>query len=101
MFNIIRRKWKTWDLKEDGNILNDFKNRGVDKPGVLPNYHYRDDAKLLWEAIEKYVTDVVDKVYGELNAFIIKKGVINIHITHTHAYLLMLVKCNYNFMHGL
>ena len=31
---------------------------------LSPNYHYRDDAKLLWEAIEKYVTRIVNHFYG-------------------------------------
>ena len=72
MFNIIRKKWKSWDLKNDGNFKNNLKRRGVDKPGVLPNYHYRDDALLLWEAIEKYVTDVVNKVYGRFKFLVAK-----------------------------
>ena len=66
MFNIIRKKWSQWHLKENGNILKDFKRRGVDKAGVLPNYHYREDATLLWNAIEKYVSRVVDGVYSKL-----------------------------------
>ena len=64
MFNIIKRKWATWDLKEDGNLLKNLKKRGVDDEAALPNYHYRDDAKLLWEAISQYVAEIVDQVYG-------------------------------------
>ena len=64
MFNIIKKKWADWNLQENGNLLKDLKRRGVDKPGILPNYYYRDDAKLLWEAIEKYVTRIVNHFYG-------------------------------------
>ena len=64
MFNIIKKKWAEWNLKEDGNLLNDLKKRGVDNPDVLSNYYYRDDAKLLWEAITKYVATVVHHFYG-------------------------------------
>ena len=65
MFNIIRWKWDRWDLKKDGNLKTNLQERGVDAPGALPNYHYRDDAILLWDAIHKYVSAVVNSVYGE------------------------------------
>ena len=64
MFTIMAKKWAKWHLQEDGNLMKDLKRRGVDKPGVLPNYYYRDDAKLLWEAIERYVTRIVNHYYG-------------------------------------
>jgi arachidonate 5-lipoxygenase len=63
MFNIIRRKWATWDVKEDGNLLKNLKKREVDDETALPHYHYRDDAKLLWNAISEYVAEIVDNVY--------------------------------------
>lgn len=66
MFNIIKHNWSSWDLKEQGNLRRDLKTRGVDDTEALPNYHYRDDATLLWDAIFKYVTSVVNGVYGKL-----------------------------------
>ena len=69
MFNIIRKQWKNWDFKTNGVLKNDLKNRGVDQTGVLPNYHYREDALPLWNAIERYVSTVVNKVYGKLLSF--------------------------------
>ena len=66
MFNIIKKRWSQWNVQDHGNLMKDLKRRGVDKDGVLPNYHYRDDAILLWKAIEKYVTAFVNNVYGEL-----------------------------------
>ena len=65
MFNIVKHHWKDWSAKENGNFVNDLKNRGVDDTEALPNYHYRDDALLLWNAIHKYVGNVVSVVYGE------------------------------------
>ena len=65
MFNIIRANWKKWDLGKDGNLLNDLKNRGVDDTEALPNYHYRDDATLLWNTISKYVSTVINEFYGK------------------------------------
>lgn len=32
---------------------------------VLPGYHFRDDALLLYDAINKYVKNYVDLYYGE------------------------------------
>lgn len=67
MFNIIKHNWSNWSLKEHGNVLNDFKRRGVDDVEALPNYHYRDDATLMWNAIHKYVSAVVNSFYGKIN----------------------------------
>ena len=63
MFNIVKHHWKYWSAKENGNFVNDLKNRGVDDTEALPNYHYRDDALLLWNA--EYVGNVVSAVYGK------------------------------------
>ena len=64
MFNIIKERWAHWDVKEDGNLLKNFEKRGVADTEALPNYPYRDDAVPLWEAINRYVTTVVESVYG-------------------------------------
>lgn len=65
MFNIIKANWAEWDVKEHGNLINNLKHRGVDDTEALPNYHYRDDALLLWNAMIKYVKDVVQGFYGK------------------------------------
>ncbi|XP_071487669.1 polyunsaturated fatty acid 5-lipoxygenase-like [Diadema antillarum] len=67
---LIRRAWKTWDISRQGHLLHDMEDRDVDDPDVLPNYHYRDDGMLIYEAIEKCVRTVVNGHYG--NARIIK-----------------------------
>ena len=40
-----------------------FKARGVDDPSVLPNYPYRDDAMLYWDAIRNWVTAYLSIYY--------------------------------------
>jgi arachidonate 15-lipoxygenase len=40
------------------NMLpNELRSRGVDDPKLLPNYPYRDDALLIWNAIYQWVAD--------------------------------------------
>lgn len=41
----------------------DFAERGVDDKEVLPNYHFRDDAMLLWKRISELVTKVLTLFY--------------------------------------
>ena len=67
MFEIIRRSWKTWRLDVQGNLPRDLEDRGVADPEALPHYYYRDDAMLLWEAIKKYVSTVIEGHYGKLS----------------------------------
>ena len=64
MFNIIRTKYADWKITEQGNLVKDLALRGVDDVEALPGYHYRDDALLLWHAMDKYISSVVNKVYG-------------------------------------
>lgn len=63
MFNILKRVLPDWRLDVQGTLPNDLKARGVDDPEVLPNYHYRDDGLLLYDAILKYATKVVKGNY--------------------------------------
>ncbi|RXN21015.1 arachidonate 5-lipoxygenase-like isoform X1 [Labeo rohita] len=39
-----------------------MKARGVDNKEDLPNYYYRDDGMMIWEAVKSFVSDVV-KIY--------------------------------------
>lgn len=64
MFNIIAHNWNKWSVSDNGNIINDIKRRGVDDVEALPNYHYRDDAMLLWGAISRYAGLIIDVYYG-------------------------------------
>ncbi|XP_041478568.1 polyunsaturated fatty acid 5-lipoxygenase-like [Lytechinus variegatus] len=64
MMELIRRVWKDWNISKDGHMVHDLEDRGVNDPEVLPNYHYRDDGTLIYEAIEEYVRTVVNGYYG-------------------------------------
>ncbi|RXN14495.1 arachidonate 5-lipoxygenase-like isoform X1 [Labeo rohita] len=41
-----------------------MKARGVENKEDLPNYYYRDDGMMVWEAIKSFVADVVRIYYG-------------------------------------
>ncbi|XP_077984932.1 allene oxide synthase-lipoxygenase protein-like [Glandiceps talaboti] len=60
---LMRRKWKDWRLDVQGTFPNELKQRGVDDPDVLPNYYYRDDALLIYDAIHSYVSNIVNAHY--------------------------------------
>ncbi|XP_033121628.1 arachidonate 5-lipoxygenase-like, partial [Anneissia japonica] len=64
MFEIVRRRFKTWRLDVDGTFPKELESRGLHDPDVLPKYYFRDDALLLWHAISKYVTTVVNGHYN-------------------------------------
>ncbi|XP_033639815.1 arachidonate 5-lipoxygenase-like [Asterias rubens] len=71
MFAIIARAAPKWRLDVDGTLPADLRSRGVDDPEVLPKYYFRDDAILLYEAIRKYVTEVVDGHYDTLEKLLV------------------------------
>ena len=48
---------------EDYNFPNSLKKRGVDDPSKLQEYYYRDDGLALWEAIQKFVSEMVGIFY--------------------------------------
>eukprot|EP00057_Strongylocentrotus_purpuratus_P033086 XP_790072.2 PREDICTED: allene oxide synthase-lipoxygenase protein [Strongylocentrotus purpuratus] len=60
---IINRTWKEWRLDQQGSFLKDLEDRGVDDPDVLPNYHYRDDALLIHNAIREYARTIIECFY--------------------------------------
>ena len=45
-----------------------LKNRGVDDPKFLPDYPYRDDALLIWDAIHDWVSNYLKLFYEDDNA---------------------------------
>ncbi|HBL61826.1 MAG TPA: AraC family transcriptional regulator [Cyanobacteria bacterium UBA8803] len=48
---------------KDAALPTELKHRGVDEVDVLPDYPYRDDAYLLWEAIHQFATDYLSLYY--------------------------------------
>ncbi|MBR8826571.1 MAG: lipoxygenase [Gomphosphaeria aponina SAG 52.96 = DSM 107014] len=51
-----------WSLDKFA-LPTEIKNRGLDDQEALPHYPYRDDGLLLWEAIERYVTNYLKLYY--------------------------------------
>ena len=49
------------------NIKESIKERGVDNPGQLPGYHYRDDGLKVWNAMETYVREIINLFYDSSN----------------------------------
>ena len=50
---------------EDALLPADLRRRRVDDPSRLADYPYRDDARLVWAAIESFVGAYVDLYYGD------------------------------------
>ena len=48
----------------DNMLPNDLRARGVDDAGQLPDYPYRDDALLVWNAIQQWVGEYVAVYYA-------------------------------------
>ncbi|KAH9509992.1 hypothetical protein Btru_044797 [Bulinus truncatus] len=63
MYALVVKAYKEWRLDVDGTLPEDLKRRGLDNPDVLPGYYYRDDAMLLYNAINKYVHDYLKLYY--------------------------------------
>ena len=59
---LIWRASKVYDVQE-ANVKQNTKEQGVDDPTLLPNYYYRDDGILIWNAIESYVTEIIGIFY--------------------------------------
>ncbi|KAH3880567.1 polyunsaturated fatty acid lipoxygenase ALOX8-like [Dreissena polymorpha] len=62
-YELIKRYRTKWRLNVDGTLPADLKERGVDSPEIVPNYPFRDDALLTYNAILQYVTDYVHLYY--------------------------------------
>ncbi|XP_052225510.1 allene oxide synthase-lipoxygenase protein-like isoform X7 [Dreissena polymorpha] len=67
MFALIARGIKKWRMNVEGTLPEDLKQRGVLDTNVLPGYHFRNDALLLYGAINKYVKKYVDLYYDSVD----------------------------------
>ena len=59
---LLQRAFKVYNV-EGANIKESMKKRGVDDPTLLPNFYFRDDGILIWNAIESYVTEIIGIFY--------------------------------------
>ena len=59
---LMQRASKVYDV-HGANIKDNVKKRGVDDKDLLPNYYYRDDGILIWDAIESYVREIIGIFY--------------------------------------
>lgn len=59
---LLTEAYDKWDLI-GMNFPNDLQNRRVANDDRLPHFPYRDDGKLLWEAIETWVDSFVSGFY--------------------------------------
>ena len=59
---LMQRASKVYDV-QGANIKENVTKRGVNDPTLLPNYHFRDDGILIWNAIESYVTEIIGIFY--------------------------------------
>ncbi|KAL9968315.1 hypothetical protein ACROYT_G026674 [Oculina patagonica] len=63
MKELVSHSWSTWRMDVDGWLPADLADRGVDDVEALPNYPYRDDALLIFDAIHTYVREVLEAFY--------------------------------------
>ena len=59
---LFQRVSKIYDV-QGANVKENVRKRGVDDKNLLPNYHYRDDGILIWNAIESYVREIIGIFY--------------------------------------
>ena len=68
---MIKHNYSIWSMKDNGNLLNDLKRRGVADEDALPNYHYREDALLVWNAIHSYVSTIISGYFSECGLYVL------------------------------
>lgn len=59
---IVTDSYQSWDFQKS-SFLEDLKSRGVDDAEHLPHYPFRDDGKLIWQEIEKFVAKYLKYFY--------------------------------------
>ena len=64
LVELIRRAWPTWRWSAR-TLEADLEGRGLASSATLPEYPYRDDARLVHAALRRYVTTYVEACYAE------------------------------------
>lgn len=59
----MKKYYKTYHTWGSYYLPKVLKERGVDDPKKLPNFHYREDALKLWVAIEAFVKEIMSVYY--------------------------------------
>ncbi len=60
--NLVGLAYADWSF-DTGSPYQDFQARGVADAEVLPGYHYRDDALVLYTAVQAYVAAITEAYY--------------------------------------
>ena len=60
---VLQKGYKEASLKSYMNFPRDLEKRGVNDIENLPHYPYRDDGLLIWEAVNKYVHNIINIYY--------------------------------------
>jgi arachidonate 5-lipoxygenase len=60
--DLMRKRFKDFTVNEL-IMPRAFAERGVDDEKLLPNYHFRDDAMLIWNKLTEYVTKILSLFY--------------------------------------
>jgi arachidonate 15-lipoxygenase len=63
---LVKDAYDEWNLK-DFAFPEEIKNRGMDDTERLPHYPYRDDGKLVWDAIKAFVSSYLRHFYPALD----------------------------------
>ena len=62
--DLVEKSFQEFHFENDWDFPTNISHRGVSD---LPNYHFRDDALMLWNAIDEYVEDVLNIFYDSDN----------------------------------
>lgn len=60
--DLMKKYYKTISLSSY-DLPKVLQDRGVDDPNKLPGFHYRDDALILWDAIQDYISRILAIYY--------------------------------------
>ncbi|GHD27090.1 lipoxygenase family protein [Halioglobus pacificus] len=61
---LLKCEYQKWDFSQC-HLPSDLKNRGVDDVKKLPQYFYRDDGLLIWQALDRFVGSVLAHWYPD------------------------------------